>query len=52
MEKKINQRSKLALLTLCLTYASGSHVYADGFYTIIGPDGRPMIVPKELKINL
>jgi len=49
MEKKINQRSKLALLTLCLTYASGSHVYADSFYTIIGPDGRPMIVPRRIE---
>jgi len=26
---------------------SGSNLYADGFYTIIGPDGRPMIVPKK-----
>lgn len=49
MEKKINQRLKLALLTLCLTYASGSHVYADSFYTIIGPDGRPMIVPRRIE---
>ena len=47
MEKKTNQRSKLALLTLFLTFASGTYVYADGFYTIIGPDGRPMIVPKK-----
>ncbi|ENW02513.1 putative pilus assembly protein FilE [Acinetobacter beijerinckii] len=49
MEKKTNQRSKLALLTLCLTFASGTYVYADGFYTIIGPDGRPMIVPKRIE---
>lgn len=49
MEKKINQRLKLALLTLCLTYASGSHVYADSFYTIIGPDGRPLIVPRRIE---
>lgn len=47
MKKKINQRSKLALIILFFTCASGSYVYADGFYTIIGPDGRPMIVPKK-----
>ncbi|MBC9230213.1 putative pilus assembly protein FilE [bacterium SPL81] len=47
MKKKINQRSKLALLILFFTCASGSYVYADGFYTIIGPDGRPMIVPRK-----
>ncbi|MCG9513452.1 putative pilus assembly protein FilE [Acinetobacter pittii] len=43
-------RSKFAISALCVGIASFSVAYADGFYTIIGPDGRPMIVPsKEIK---
>ncbi|NUF10615.1 putative pilus assembly protein FilE [Acinetobacter oleivorans] len=36
-----------AILTLCVAIANISVSYADGFYTIIGPDGRPMIVPSK-----
>lgn len=36
-----------AILTLCVAIANVSVSYADGFYTIIGPDGRPMIVPSK-----
>ncbi|EHU1484182.1 putative pilus assembly protein FilE [Acinetobacter baumannii] len=38
---------KFAITTLCVAMASISVSYADGFYTIIGPDGRPMIVPSK-----
>ncbi|EMI0095495.1 putative pilus assembly protein FilE, partial [Acinetobacter baumannii] len=38
---------KFAITTLCVAIASISVSYADGFYTIIGPDGRPMIVPSK-----
>ena len=41
------QRPKFASLVLCIGLASGGYVHADGFYTIIGPDGRPMIVPQK-----
>ena len=47
MQNKRNQRSKFTLLIMCIGLVSGSNLYADGFYTIIGPDGRPMIVPKK-----
>ncbi len=40
-------RPKLAISILCVAMASVSVSYADGFYTIIGPDGRPMIVPSK-----
>lgn len=40
-------RPKLVISALCVGIASFSVVYADGFYTIIGPDGRPMIVPSK-----
>ncbi len=40
-------RPKLVISALCVGIASSSVVYADGFYTIIGPDGRPMIVPSK-----
>ncbi|EXI32345.1 putative dNA-directed RNA polymerase II largest subunit, partial [Acinetobacter baumannii 923118] len=40
-------RPKVAITTLCVAIASISVSYADGFYTIIGPDGRPMIVPSK-----
>ena len=36
-----------AILTLCVAIANVSVSYADGFYTIIGPDGRPMVVPSK-----
>lgn len=53
MQKKRNQRSTLTTLIISISLVSGSNLYADGFYTIIGPDGRPMIVPKkeELKVQ-
>lgn len=48
MQKRMMNRSKFAMLSLFVAIASGSNLYADGFYTIIGPDGRPMIVPKRI----
>ncbi|RZF52750.1 putative pilus assembly protein FilE [Acinetobacter halotolerans] len=47
MQKIMKQGSKFAMLMLGVVLANGSTSYADGFYTIIGPDGRPMIVPKK-----
>ncbi len=47
MHNKMFQLQKTAALLLCLGLASSASVYAEGFYTIIGPDGRPMIVPKK-----
>ncbi len=36
------------LVTLFFALTSGGAVYAEeGFYTIIGPDGRPMIIPQK-----
>lgn len=36
------------LVTLFVALTSGGAVYAEeGFYTIIGPDGRPMIIPQK-----
>ena len=43
----IIKQSKLAISVIFTVIASTSVVYADGFYTIIGPDGRPMIIPKK-----
>ena len=43
----IIKQSKLAISVIITVIASTSVVYADGFYTIIGPDGRPMIIPKK-----
>jgi len=40
-------RPKFAISILCIAIANVSISYADGFYTIIGPDGRPMIVPSK-----
>ncbi len=40
-------RPKFAIAALCIAIANISLSYADGFYTIIGPDGRPMIVPSK-----
>ncbi|EPF6241042.1 putative pilus assembly protein FilE, partial [Acinetobacter baumannii] len=40
-------RPKFAIAALCIAIANISVSYADGFYTIIGPDGRPMIVPSK-----
>ena len=56
MQKKRAQKSTLAISLFYLMVSSVSAVYADGFYTIIGPDGRPMIVPmraekKEVESN-
>ena len=45
MQKIMKKGPKLAILMLTIACVSGSNSYADGFYTIIGPDGRPMIVP-------
>ncbi|NNP68613.1 putative pilus assembly protein FilE [Acinetobacter sp. Ac_5812] len=56
MQKKRAKKSTLAISLFYLMVSSVSAVYADGFYTIIGPDGRPMIVPmraekKEVESN-
>jgi hypothetical protein len=51
MLKKNIQMSKYAMLMIGISIVSGQNVYADGFYTIIGPDGRPMIVPKRIPHN-
>ncbi|ENV09256.1 hypothetical protein F966_01908 [Acinetobacter higginsii] len=48
MQKKRTQQSALAISLLLLMVSSVSTVYADGFYTIIGPDGRPMVVPMKI----
>ncbi|MCH7315307.1 putative pilus assembly protein FilE [Acinetobacter sp. ANC 3882] len=48
MQKKKTQQSTLAISLLFLMVSSASTVYADGFYTIIGPDGRPMVVPMKV----
>ena len=52
MQKQRKQRSKLTMLIMSLGLVSGSNLYADGFYTIIGPDGRPMIVPKKEQVKV
>ena len=39
--------SALVLSLFCIAMASAPMIYAEGFYTIIGPDGRPMVVPKK-----
>ncbi|MCH7337981.1 putative pilus assembly protein FilE [Acinetobacter higginsii] len=48
MQKKMILQPRLVISLVCLMIASTSVVYADGFYTIIGPDGRPMVVPMKL----
>ncbi|USA51994.1 putative pilus assembly protein FilE [Acinetobacter sp. C32I] len=48
MQKKKTQQSTLAISLFCLMVSSVPAVYADGFYTIIGPDGRPMVVPMRV----
>lgn len=48
MQKERTQQSALAISLLLLMVSSVSTVYADGFYTIIGPDGRPMVVPMKI----
>ncbi|VXA55887.1 Flagellar protein FilE [Acinetobacter proteolyticus] len=45
MQNKMILQSRLVISFVCLMIASTSVVYANGFYTIIGPDGRPMVVP-------
>ena len=40
-------RPIFAISILWIAMANISISYADGFYTIIGPDGRPMIVPSK-----
>ncbi|MBJ8438484.1 putative pilus assembly protein FilE [Acinetobacter lactucae] len=40
-------RPRFAIAIFFVAIATNSAVYADGFYTIIGPDGRPMIVPSK-----
>ena len=47
----IIKQSKLAISVIFTVIASTSVVYAQGFYTIIGPDGRPMIIPKKPTVN-
>lgn len=48
MQKKMFLKPRLVISYLYLMIASISVVYADGFYTIIGPDGRPMVVPMNV----
>lgn len=40
-------RPRFVIAIFFVAIASNSAIYADGFYTIIGPDGRPMIVPSK-----
>ncbi len=40
-------RPRFAIAIFFVAIASNSAIYANGFYTIIGPDGRPMIVPSK-----
>jgi len=47
MSKKIIQNPMLSALLLCRGLGSGGVVQADGYYTIIGPDGRPMVIPQK-----
>lgn len=48
MKKKRTLQATLAISLLMVMIPSVSYVYADGFYTIIGPDGRPMVVPMKI----
>lgn len=48
MQNKRTRKSTLAISLFLLMVSSVSTVYADGFYTIIGPDGRPMVVPMKV----
>ncbi|MCH7312396.1 putative pilus assembly protein FilE [Acinetobacter sp. ANC 4805] len=47
LKKVIRKQPILVISFVCAVIASSSVVYAEGFYTIIGPDGRPMIVPRK-----
>lgn len=47
LKKVIRKQLVLVISFVCAVIASSSVVYAEGFYTIIGPDGRPMIVPRK-----
>ncbi len=47
LKKVIRKQPVLVISFVCAVIASSSVVYAEGFYTIIGPDGRPMIVPRK-----
>lgn len=47
LKKVIRIQPVLVISFVCAVIASSSVVYAEGFYTIIGPDGRPMIVPRK-----
>lgn len=49
MQKRRTRQSALVISLLCIMVTSASTVYADGFYTIIGPDGRPMVVPMRIE---
>ncbi|MDM1021908.1 putative pilus assembly protein FilE [Acinetobacter sp. VNK23] len=48
MQKKWIQQPRFVISLLSAVLTSSTVAYADGFYTIIGPDGRPMIVPKKV----
>ena len=47
LKNVIKKQPVLAISLFCVVIASSSVVSAEGFYTIIGPDGRPMIVPRK-----
>ena len=48
MQKKWIQQPRFIISLLGLILTGSTVAYAEGFYTIIGPDGRPMIVPKKV----
>lgn len=48
IQKGRTRQSALVISLFCIMVTSASTVYADGFYTIIGPDGRPMVVPMKI----
>lgn len=50
MQNKWIEHPRCIISLLSLILLSSTVAYADGFYTIIGPDGRPMIVPKSASI--
>lgn len=48
MQKKWIQQPRFIISLLGLILTGSTVAYAEGFYTIIGPDGRPMIVPSKV----
>ena len=48
MQKKWIQQPRFIISLLGLILTGSTVAYAEGFYTLIGPDGRPMIVPRKV----